>query len=205
MDVDIYIEDRKWKLIGKLEREEGKRCFAYSRGLIKTDGVRARAMCVCVVQRFRAVKLQVQSCNTRARRRRWRYPRSNTWFPHLANWSLAPFSPPPLPSFYGVTPTDSSRPDLLSHSVHAPLISRLADRPRQTKNVALYILSVSLPPSLLSYPILVLNCARANARTTSGLSVERTVKLGYLSRSFFLCFPFPMFRDAPSRRETRCF
>lgn len=46
MDVDIYIEDRKWKLIGKLEREEGKRCFAYSRGLIKTDGVRARAVCV---------------------------------------------------------------------------------------------------------------------------------------------------------------
>lgn len=148
------------------------------------NGWCASARNVCV-QRFRAVKLQVQSCNTRARRRRWRYPRSNTWFPHLANWSLAPFSPPPLPSFYGVTPTDSSRPDLLSHSVHAPLISRLADRPRQTKNVALYILSVSLPPSLLSYPILVLNCARANARTTSGLSVERTVN----TLSFSLLFP----------------
>lgn len=148
-------------------------------------------MCMCVVQRFRAVKLQVQSCNTRARRRRWRYRRSNTWFPHLANWSLAPFPPPlPLRSFYGVTPTDSSRPDLLSHSVHAPLISRLADRPRQAKNVALYILSLSLSlSSFLFYPILVLNCARANARTTSGFSVERTVNtlshsVSYVSRRF---------------------
>lgn len=69
--------------------------------------------------------------------------------------------PPPLRSFYGVTPTESSsRPDLLllllSHSVHAPLISRLADRPRQTKNVALYVLSVSLNP-LLFYRVLSLS------------------------------------------------
>lgn len=68
---------------------------------------------------------------------------------------------PPLRSFYGVTPTESSsRPDLLllllSHSVHAPLISRLADRPRQIKNVALYVLSVSLNP-LLFYRVLSLS------------------------------------------------
>lgn len=71
------------------------------------------------------------------------------------------FLPPPLRSFYGVTPTESSsRPDLLllllSHSVHAPLISRLADRPRQIKNVALYVLSVSLNP-LLFYRVLSLS------------------------------------------------
>lgn len=60
--------------------------------------------------------------------------------------------------------TDSSRPDLLSHSVHAPLISRLADRPRQTKNVALYILFPSLSsflPILSSYPCLKLRSSRS--------------------------------------------
>lgn len=107
-------------------------------------------------ERFQAVKLQVQSCNTRAHEQTemeisgQRTPGSRTLQTGLSSLflslSLLSFT------FLPRVRVDSSFRPLFSHSVHAPLISRLADRPaRQTKKPELPERSARarapLPPS----------------------------------------------------------
>lgn len=119
-------------------------------------------------------------------RRRWRYPRSNTWFPHLANWSLAPFFPPPPPPlllrsytdrvFFQAGSSSSSPLAFCARTFNfAPRWQTATDK----KRGPLCSLCLSQSASFLSRAILVLNCARANARTTSGFSDsgERLIRL----------------------------
>lgn len=137
------------------------------------------------MQRFRAVKLQVQSCNTRARETEMEISEEQHLVPAPCKLVSRAFLPPPPPLllrsytdrvFFQAGSSSSSPLAFCARTFNfAPRWQTATDK----KRGPLCSLCLSQSASFLSRAILVLNCARANARTTSGFSDsgERLIRL----------------------------
>lgn len=137
------------------------------------------------MQRFRAVKLQVQSCNTRARETEMEISEEQHLVPAPCKLVSRAFLPPPPPLllrsytdrvFFQAGSSSSSSLAFCARTFNfAPRWQTATDK----KRGPLCSLCLSQSASFLSRAILVLNCARANARTTSGFSDsgERLIRL----------------------------
>lgn len=138
------------------------------------------------MQRFRAVKLQVQSCNTRARETEMEISEEQHLVPAPCKLVSRAFLPPPPPPlllrsytdrvFFQAGSSSSSPLAFCARTFNfAPRWQTATDK----KRGPLCSLCLSQSASFLSRAILVLNCARANARTTSGFSDsgERLIRL----------------------------
>lgn len=132
------------------------------------------------MQRFRAVKLQVQSCNTRARETEMEISEEQHLVPAPCKLVSRAFLPPPPPPlllrsytdrvFFQAGSSSSSPLAFCARTFNfAPRWQTATDK----KRGPLCSLCLSQSASFLSRAILVLNCARANARTTSGFSDSR--------------------------------